>query len=234
MILVVLLLGWHFFLTYTWGTSSIALRELIGTNLLNSYMTPMFQQGWAVFAPNPGSTNSSLEVRALLPAAGADQPVATDWFSITGADTEQFVRNHAAPSRMYLNNYILGDRFHGAFLAMNPNVRELVGNDYYGEGWLDRLRADLTKQPDPWAANYLEYEGSVTGLATAIARARWGDDITAVQVRTVSTPAVPFDQRLQSPPVTEQPSYFIEGWRSPLDVPGLDTSAIADFYGTKK
>jgi hypothetical protein len=191
-------------------------------------MTPMFTQGWAVFAPNPGSTNVSLEVRAMLPAQKGMDPEVTAWFSITGSDTAEFVRYHPAPSRMYLNNYILGDRFHGAFLAMNAGVREVVGNDYFGANWLQRLKVDLTKEPNPAAGNYLEYEQTVTGLATAVARQRWGAGITAVEVRTVSTPAVPFDERFDG--VKEAPSYFIEGWRQPLDVPGLDSSVIEDFY----
>jgi hypothetical protein len=227
---VALILGWHFFFTYTWNTSSIALRELIGTNLLNAYMTPMFTQGWAVFAPNPGSTNVSLEVRAMLPATTGASPEATPWFSITGSDTAQFVRYHPAPSRMYLNNYILGDRFHGAFLAMNERTREIVGNDYFGANWLSRLKADLTSPSNPAAGTYIEYEQTVTGLATAIARQRWGNTITAVEVRTVSAPAVPFDQRFEN--VKPVPSYFVEGWRQPLDVPGLDTAIIRDFYAT--
>ncbi|MEO6827950.1 MAG: DUF5819 family protein [Microbacteriaceae bacterium] len=229
-VVVALILGWHFFFTYTWGTSSIALRSLIGTDLLTSYMNPMFTQGWAVFAPNPGSTNVSLQVRAMRPATKAASAEATPWFSITGSDTVQFVRYHPAPSRMYLNNYLLGDRFHGAFLAMSAGVREVVGNDYYGSGWLNRLKADLTSQPNPAAASYIEYEQTVTGLATAIARQRWGT-VTAVQVRTVSTPAVPFDQRFEK--VKEPSSYFIEGWRQPLDVPGLDSAIIQDFYGKR-
>ncbi len=235
-VVVALVLGWHFFFTYTWGTSSIALRALIGTSLLNGYMMPMFTQGWAVFAPNPGSTNVSLQVRAMLPAAqGASASWAgaqpTGWFNITGSDTAQFVRDHPAPSRMYLNNYILGDRFHGAFLAMNAGVREVVGNDYFGAHWLDRLKTDLTRHPNPAADSYIQYEQTVTGLATAIARQRWGNTITAVQVRTVSTPPVPFDERFEK--VKEVPSYFVEGWRQPLDVPGLDSAVIHDFYAKR-
>lgn len=230
-VVVALVLGWHFFFTYTWGTSSIALRSLIGTDLLNGYMTPMFTQGWAVFAPNPGSTNVDLQVRAMLPAKKEAEPEATSWFSITDSDTEQFVRHHPAPSRMYLNNYILGDRFHRAFLAMNKDVREDVGKDYLGSEWLGRLKADLTKEPNPAAGNYIEYEQTVIGLATAIAQERWGPAITAVQVRTVSTSAVPFEDRFKN--VEKLPSYFIEGWRQPLDVPGLDRAVIGDFYATR-
>lgn len=230
-VVVAVILGWHFFFTYTWGTSSIALRSLIGTNLLDGYMTPMFTQGWGVFAPNPGSTNVSLQVRAMLPGKKGTQPEASAWFDITGSDTAQFIRYHPAPSRMYLNNYILGDRFHGAFLAMNPDVREVVGNDYFGSDWLGRLKADLTTAPNPAAGDYIQYEQTVTGLASAIARQRWGQAITAVQVRTVSTPAVPFDQRFDN--VTEVSSYFIEGWRQPLAVPGLDSTVIKDFYAKR-
>jgi hypothetical protein len=230
MLLVVVVLGFHFFLTYAWNTSATSLRALVGNDFLTAYMTPMFTQGWAVFAPNPGSTNVSLEVRALEPASGDAAAKATPWFSITERDTERFVRYHPAPSRMYLNNYILGDRFHGAFLALNAKTRDLVGNDYFGADWLGRLRDDLSSTSDPWVANYIEYEQTVTGLATAVARARWGEGITGVQVRTVSTVAVPFEQRFDAG-VKEQPSYFIEGWRQPLTVSRLDAAPIDSFYG---
>jgi hypothetical protein len=231
---VVLVLAWHFLLTATWSAAPNAVREIIGQNVLTSYMVPLFQQGWAVFAPNPGASNVSFEVRALVPGASGADPTPTEWFSLTARDHEDAILNHAVPSRLYLNNYILGDRWHGSFLAMKADVRELVGKDYYGSDWLERIQADLLtgmkETSDPAVSTYIEYEQTATGLATAVARARWGDDIVGVQLRTITTPVVPFTQRLD-PNAQVQTSTFTEGWREPLDVAGLDAATIDSLYG---
>jgi hypothetical protein len=231
---VVVVLAWHFLMTFTWSAAPNAVREIIGQNVLTSYMVPLFQQGWAVFAPNPGASNVSFEVRALLPSTDGGDPVQTDWFSITARDHQDAILHHPVPSRLYLNSYILGDRWHGAFLGMNADVRELVGKDYYGADWLDRIQADLLsgmkETSDPAVSTYIEYEKTATGLATAVARAQWGDDITGVQLRVVTTPVVPFTQRLD-PNAQVQTTTFTEGWREPLDVSGLDASVIDGLYG---
>jgi hypothetical protein len=232
---LVAVLGIHMLFTFTWNASPNAFRQLIGADALYSYMTPLFTQGWAVFAPNPGSSNADLQVRASVPDATGEM-VTTEWFSITDADHEAAILGHPAPSRLYLNGYVLADRFHGSFLRMNEQVRELAGNDYLDADWPDALQNDLLAAlavpNDPAVTEYLEYERTVTGLATAIARARWGDDVTAVQVKVVTTPVIPFDQRADLNAKTES-TYFMEGWRAALDVPGLDESVIRARYGVE-
>ncbi|GAA3876302.1 hypothetical protein GCM10022381_18670 [Leifsonia kafniensis] len=231
---LVLVLGGHFVMTFAWNSAPNAIRALIGQNVLTAYMTPVFIQGWAVFAPNPAASNVSLEVRGLLPGVDGGEDTESEWFSITAHDNAAAILHNPVPSRMYLSNYILGDRFHAAFLQLNPDVRELVGGDFYGDGWLDRVKIALLSgmkvDSDVNVTQYVEYEQTVTGLATAIARARWGNEITGVQVKVVTTPVIPFAQR-HDPTATTQPAYFIEGWRSPLEVPGLDESVIVSMYG---
>jgi hypothetical protein len=225
-LVVVVLLGFHFFMTYAWNTSSAALQSLAGGSILTSYMTPMFTQGWAVFAPNPGSTNTTLQVRALR--GSSEEPTA--WFDVSQRDTERFIRYHVAPSRMYLNNYILADRFHGSVLALDSRSQHVVETDYRGRDGLQKLKFALRSHTDAATPAYLEYDQTVIGLATAIATARWGEQVSAVQVRIGSTAAVPFENRFDSK-ATPRTSYFTEGWRAPVTVPHLDTGPVDDFYG---
>jgi hypothetical protein len=231
---VIVILAWHFLMSYIWSAAPNAFRELVGANVMTSYMVPMFQQGWAVFAPNPGAATASFEVRALIPGTGGADPTESEWFSLTTRDDQTAILNHPVPSRLYLSNYILGDRLHGAFLGMNADVREIVGNDYEGDDWLQRLQQDLlagtSATTNPAVTNYLEYEKAATGLATAVARAQWGEDIQKVQIRVVTTPVVPFTQRAD-PNATVSTTSFTEGWRTPLDVAGLDESSIEELYG---
>lgn len=223
---VCLVLAWHFLATYTWNASPNATREAIGDKALTAYMIPLFGQSWSVFAPNPGSTNQSLEVRALVDKDGVETE--TEWFSLTEFSTERDVQLHPIPSRMYLNNYILADRYFDSAMAIPENIRDVAGRDYFGDSWGDPLRNDLLAAMGTTESanvdNFVNYELTVLGLVSEVAIARWGDDVTKVQVRIVKTPVVPFAERHTD--ATTESTYFVDGWRTPVRIPGLDTAVF--------
>jgi hypothetical protein len=229
-VFVCLVLAWHFLATYTWNASPNATRDAIGEQTLTAYMIPMFGQSWSVFAPNPGSTNQSLEVRATVLNDGTQTE--TEWFSLTGLSTTRDVQLHPIPSRMYLNDYILADRYFDSAMAIAENIRDQVGRDYGGDNWGEALRADLLAAiGTPESAtvdNFVNYELAVAGLVSEAAVARWGDGVTKVQVRVVKTPVVPFAER-HTDATTEQ-TYFVDGWRTPVRIPGLDTAVFQSMF----
>lgn len=229
-VVVCVLLGWHFLATYTWNAAPNAIRAAIGQETLQAWMIPMFGQSWAVFAPNPGSVNQSLEVRAVI-----DGEEMTEWYSLTDRSTREDVRLHPIPSRMYLNDYILANRYYDSAQAIPVEVRNLAGEEFVGEEWWNLLENRMLEasgaRADKHVSSFVLYERTVLGLAAEAAVARWGGDVSMVQVRVVKTSVVPFAQRGTDfqPKVTS----FTDGWRSPLRVDGIDAGVFTDMFEEK-
>lgn len=226
-VVVCALLGWHFLATYTWNAAPNAVRAAIGQETLQAWMIPMFGQSWAVFAPNPGSVNQSLEVRAVI-----DGEETTEWYSLTDRATREDVKLHPVPSRMYLNDYILANRYYDAALAIPVEVRDLAGKEFVGEEWWSQLESTMLEasgvEPDKRISDFVLYERTVLGLVTEAAVARWGEGVRMVQVRVVKTPVVPFAQR--GTDFETEVTSFTDGWRSPLRVDGIDTGVFTSLF----
>ncbi|HEY0259778.1 MAG TPA: DUF5819 family protein [Lacisediminihabitans sp.] len=231
-VVVVLVLAWHFLATYTWNASPNAIRQAIGNSTLTSYMIPMFGQSWSVFAPNPGSVNPSLDVRAIVERDGKSQT--TDWYSLTDRSARNDVQLHPIPSRMYLNDFILANRYYASALAIPTDVRNEAGKTYGGPVWPSLLQrnmlTELKVDSSPTVSAFVDYERTVLGLASEVAVARWGSHVKQVQVRVLKTPVVPFAQRNQK--VTPEVSYFVDGWRPVTRVPGVDTAVFDSMFKT--
>jgi len=229
-VIVLLVLAWHFLATYTWNASPNATRQAIGDSALTAYMIPMFGQSWSVFAPNPGSVNQSLDVRAVVSKDGKE--TTTDWYSLTERSATEDIQLHPVPSRMYLNDFILANRYYDSALAIESSVRDKAGESYLGKDWADTLQhtmlSALKVDASPAVTTYMDYERTVIGLGTEVAVARWGDDVKRVQVRVLKTPVTPFAQRNDN--VTPDVSYFVDGWRAPTRVPGIDTAVFRAMF----
>lgn len=227
---VVLVLAWHFLATYTWNASPNATRATITQPVLSAYMIPMFGQSWSVFAPNPGSVNQSLDVRAIVTKDGKNST--TQWYSLTERSAAQDVQLHPIPARTYLNDFILANRYYDSFLAIDEKARDRAGDEYLGANWPTKLQKDLLAGLDqstsPVVNAYIEYERTVLGLASEVALARWGSGVSKVQVRVLKQPVVPFSQRNDN--VTTKTSFFIDGWREPVRVPGLNRSVFKAMF----
>lgn len=226
-ILVCALLGWHFLATYIWNATPNAVRAAIGQETLQSWMIPMFGQSWSVFAPNPGSVNQSLEVRAMI-----DDSVTTEWYSLTDRSTHEDVQGHLIPSRMYLNDYILANRYYDAALAIPVEVRDVAGEEQTGVEWWTDLEDDMLAasgvETDTRVSEFVLYERTVLGLVTEAAIGRWGEGVSMVQVRIVKTPVVPFEQRMTD--VQTEVTSFTDGWRAPLRVEGITTATFTRMF----
>ncbi|HEY0248625.1 MAG TPA: DUF5819 family protein [Gryllotalpicola sp.] len=221
-----LFLCWHFIATYAWNSAPNALRDVITPRALDAYMVPFFQQNWSVFAPDPVSANLSLDVRARV---GADTKP-TEWYTVTDADIRRGVLHELVPSRDYLDNFALVDGFYGAFRGLPQSAQSVVGADYTG-AWVAQITAKLTGDgvTTQLAQSYSRYEQTAYRLASAVAGARWGDHVSAVQVRLRSMPVRAFEQRERGPSTTY--SYFTDGWRTPLSVDDIDAGVIRRLYG---
>jgi len=229
-VVVLLVLAWHFLATYTWNASPNATRKAIGDSALTAYMIPMFGQSWSVFAPNPGSVNQSLDVRAVVSKDGKE--TTTGWYSLTHRAATQDIQLHPIPSRMYLNDFILANRYYDSALAIESSARDTAGASYLGKDWPSTLQhtmlGALKVETSPAVSTFMDYERTVVGLASEVALARWGDHVTRVEVRVLKKPVVPFAQRNDK--VTPETSYFVDGWRAVTPVPGTDTAVFRAMF----
>lgn len=225
-IAVCALLAWHFLATATWNSAPNAVRATIGQQNLQAWMIPLFGQSWSVFAPNPGSVNQSLEVRAQI------GDTTTEWYSLTTRSAEHDVQGHLVPSRMYLNDFILADRFYDAALELPLAVRDRAGADLENDEWWlaleEDLRAASSTDIDSKIESFLRYERTAMGLVSEVAIARWGSEVTAVQVRVVMTPVVRFAER--GTDAETKVTSFTDGWRPPLRVEGIDTTVFDSMF----
>lgn len=226
-----LILAWHFLATYTWSAAPNAVRAAIGQQTLKSYMIPMFGQSWAVFAPNPGSVNQNLGVRAMVKTADGTT-TQTGWVSLTDHSTTEGIRFHPVPSRLYLNDFILANRYYDSAMAINEKTRDIAGRSYANKDWPDSLRSDflaaIDQKDNPTIDSFIEYEKTVNALVSAVARAHWGDDVVQVQVRVLKTPVVPFAQRNED--VKPETTFFVDGWRTVDSGAGIDPDIFTSWY----
>lgn len=56
----------HTFLIATWVGPSTPIRQAIGTETLRSYVLPVFEQNWRLFAPDVRRQEHGLEIRASI------------------------------------------------------------------------------------------------------------------------------------------------------------------------
>jgi hypothetical protein len=68
---------------------------------INSWVFPLFEQNWRLFAPNPESVDRQISVRTRHISPEGDA-VVSRWFDLTALDNEA-VRHHIAPSHTAQN-----------------------------------------------------------------------------------------------------------------------------------
>ncbi|GAA0958178.1 DUF5819 family protein [Frigoribacterium faeni] len=226
--LAVLVLAGHLGATLLWSSAGNPVRTAVGEQTLRGYMLPFFQQSWSVFAPEPVSSDISLDVRAHR--AGSTD--ATEWFTVTDRDIANGVTHHLIPSRAYLTNFSLARGWFQSYDALGDGAGAAVGRSQIGGDWRQALNDDVqasSTASEPTVAAYVDYEDALNRIASSVAVAQWGE-VDDVQVRVRITPVTPFEQRAD--PVADPEFRFVtSGWRSPLPASTMDQGAIDVLYG---
>ncbi|HEY8294843.1 MAG TPA: DUF5819 family protein [Micrococcaceae bacterium] len=144
------------------------------------------------------------------------------------------ILHQPVPSRLYLTNFQLTSHYQVSDGLLPKNLQQVPTNAYTGADWLDKLKKDL---PDNGSAadaaattQFIKDETAMTSMVSSVARARWGDSVTEVQFKILTTPIKPY-------PVRNDASYQVKttefdgGWRQSVRVPDIDLAAIAAMYG---
>lgn len=238
-----LLTAWHILASFLWiAPFSANAREIVpgGQQTLSAYMLPFFGQSWSVFAPEPINGDYHFNVRALL-SDGTE----TGWVSATDVELSM-IRYNLFPPRAGIQSTELASAYKGAFDALEPLQRTVVGGNFAIDGWEPGLRAALESQigkgaeaegaDEPAKPNTEEIdeliaeERRASAYATQVARAVWGADVEQVQFRVSRQNIIPFAERHDPHAERPEPSVVLPGWRPLIVEEGQNDGNFADVF----
>lgn len=185
------------------------------------YLEPYFTQSWSVFAPDPGTSNTVLQVRAR------DDGRTGPWFDVTECDLRSAVHHHPLPGRRYLTSFQLTRHYLGARADLDDRARPVVAADTADPQWARRLQSRLLEAgtSPARAERYIESDRAMTGYASRVVAAR-GEPADEVQVRVLRRHTVPWAARAV-PGAADRVEVIGRPWR-PQTPPAPGEQAVFD------
>lgn len=212
----------HTLLIATWVGPSNQVRQAIGNDALRSYVVPIFEQNWQLFAPDIRSREHSLEIRVSVVDASGDHQI-TEWLDLVDLEN-QMIRGNPFPTRMYLASRRVANRINAAGAALNAEQLSQVEANYLTRP-VAELRPALLGAGGESAASattleaYLTFDEAATGLASVFAANVWSGEIEHIQYRIASRAIPAFEDRNERRIEDVEPTYRTFGWRPAHDVP---------------
>lgn len=224
------LLAVHAGMTFLWNAPSNPVKEAVREEL-NGYMRPFFQQNWSLFAPNPVNNEDELLIRARYTEDGGQRT--TEWISATRLEWNE-VEHNSAPSRASRLSSNLHRRLNSAWNRLNDEQREIVADDYVDMTVWRPLADDLIEaqggETSSRVARMVRADRVATGYATQVARARWDEEIDAVQFRLRRTPVPRWDERFEVDTEEKSSTHREFGWRPVLVGDGQHEPSFAEAF----
>lgn len=229
-VLVLALGGWHVAASFVWIAPPAAIRDVFPGDSLRSYMLPLFGQDWSVFAPSPINGDYDVEVRAVVADPTGPQE-ATEWVSITAAELT-LITHQPFPSRAGIVSWTAASEYKRAYDRLDDSQQDAVALSFHeGDDWQQRLNSAVARgSTSTTTIRFLTSEERMTGLASAAARALWGDDVEAVQFRVSRTNVVPFADRNSADRRRPDPKIVDSGWRGVIRLPGSSQERFAQTF----
>ncbi|GGM17879.1 DUF5819 family protein [Promicromonospora citrea] len=216
----------------------------VARRALATWMTPVFDQGWSLFAPEPRHVDHVLRVRGVY--AGEDgEPVAGPWIDATAVETRALT-GHLLPAATERPARRLAAEARSAYLELPGDARlvALRSAAFPGRGpvppdaaadpvWA-ALHADLLDSgAAPEAADrYLAADRALAAYATQVVAATPPDPAgTAAHDSPVLVQTSVARREVVLPGEAEPaPSETVLGARPPLRLPGQDDDAFASAW----
>lgn len=173
----------HTFLIAVWIAPASQARDSLGGGSLTGYVSPYFTQRWNTLTPSSQEVDEAFLVRARI--TGTDTPRTTRWVDVTA---EQQARNGIAQVRAQTAARRLATNMNAALLALPEGATDIIGKDH-ADAPADPAKNPVVKglrkagTPPTQTAGYVRTEGMAVRYASLYAHARWGNDVTAVQVK---------------------------------------------------
>lgn len=170
---------------------------------INSYMDPVLSQGWSVFAPDPVSYSTWLEVRATT-QTGATTP----WFDVSACDIGSAVLHHPVPNRRYLTSFQLVKRYRAARDDLTRAAQPAVQQDGSPSARATTIASKGASTSN--TAAFRTSDTAMTEFASQVAHARFGT-AGRVQIRIIDTHFIPYSER-GDPTAKERTETWTSGW----------------------
>ena len=219
-----LVTAWHVFASFLWIAPWAPIREVVGQDVLSSYIIQMFGQSWSVFAPEPVNGDYRFEVRAIVDGEE------TEWVSASDVELSMIRYNLFTP-RAGIVGMDVSSQFKGAWGDLTDEQKDVAELNYFKADWEARMAEAMKEYDDTTdVASYIEQEHRATAYATQVALAIWGDDVERVQFSATRQNVIPFNDRHD--PDAERPGiqYSPTGWRGLVINEGQSQEAFTDVF----
>lgn len=227
-LVVALVVAFHVAMTAVYDFPFRNIRDnVLPIATARSYLEPLFQQDYRIFAPNPISDDRSLLVRAWI-RTDAGMRV-TEWVNATDAEISSMHRRLLRKQFTILT----AERLVPAFRALTDEQQAVADENWHRSGFPALRTALLETSPGTERAvdTFIRVSEAATAYGTQVAYALWGaDTVVAVQVRATYEPVVRWDDR--NDPAAERPQGTLvnPGWRPAVEYAGQDREAFADIF----
>lgn len=193
-----------------WVAPANTLKDRVGYERLRSYVLPMFDQAWSVFAPEADNAYDLFEIRGTL-TDGSGRERQTEWIKVTAREVRPQLRYHAFPSRTALiTDRLASDQlrlFNGLTEAQKQVVHD-SGVEVPTPELAEKLLAVSTNDVErDEAAAYARTEVACERFLSGIAEAVWGEEVVAVQYRQNQVYVPTYQQSQGSDQVTSGYSF---------------------------
>lgn len=179
--------------------------------VVDGYVNPYFRQNWELFAPDPIDYNSHVLVRAKIrDSEGRERQ--TDWLDISAPELAR-VRGTAFPGR--IARLVGGGRQLMTDADVQPLTTDAAADASSQSAEAEAEADDGAVRRPPDSALQSQAVRHMAAIATLAARARWGDGVTAVQVRVTTAVFPRFADRHNADDDTSQADF---GWWEPAHV----------------
>ncbi|WP_158542918.1 DUF5819 family protein [Phytoactinopolyspora halophila] len=223
------LLGMHMLATFLWNAPSNPVKEAVRSQV-RDYITPVFYQNWSLFAPNPVNGEGELLVRARYFDPESEIERTTEWISATQLEWSE-VRHDPAPSRASRLSSNLYRRLNSAWHDLDEEQQDIMAADFDDMSTWKPLAEDLIEaqggDTSSRIARMVRGDRVATGYATQVARARWDEEIVAVQFRLRRTPVPRWEERFEVAPEDQPQTHREFGWRPVLVNDGQHDGSFA-------
>ncbi|MCZ4499312.1 MAG: hypothetical protein JWQ74_1865 [Marmoricola sp.] len=221
----------HSFAIALWVAPTNLMKNTIGPDRLASYIQPMFDQAWSVFAPEADSQTDMLEIRARVTGTDGRETV-TGWTPITEREIVASVRYHPFPSRTVLMSTRLGGYLQRAFNDLSQSQREIIaasGSDVT-PGVLERRlsAAALNAQERVRVVSYVRVDNATEQFLSGMAAAVWGKGVMAFQFRKYRIIATQYTHQ-QGQRQRRLPPELVSNWRTLRPLTAADRGAFGAY-----
>lgn len=212
----------HTLIIAMWVGPSTPVRTMIGTDTLRSYVMPVFEQNWRIFAPTPRRIAVELEVRALIRDDETGEEQLSEWVNLVNGE-DSLIRHNPFPPRLALAARRTANHLDSRMGDLSEGQRVQVEANYFTTPVAElRDRMLAVEDDDAGGANavdgYLRYDAVASALATYYLAGTWSDEVTHVQYRTSVRYTPSFEQRHERDLDDADRRYREYGWRPASEV----------------